>query len=123
MNNYITLDGNKYATLQRSWRPVQPKGSSARVTVNGGLDVTYGALTLNTWTGEIRADVVSRGAGWGTVATLRVTLAKLVGVTLIDHYGASYTVHQIGQYLENSIQPVWDGNSNVIEFSVKLVGV
>lgn len=122
MNDYITLDGNKYATLQRSWRPTQPKGSTARVTLNGGLDVTYGALTVQQWNGEIVGDVTSRGAGWGTIATLRTTLAKRTSLGFTDHYGNSYTVHQIGGYQEAPFSPGWDNAESVIYVAVQLVG-
>lgn len=122
MNDYITLDGKKYKTLFRSWRQTTPKASSERVLLSGALDVTYGHASYKLWTGEIEGPVTPIDGSWGSVTDLRATLAKVVGVSLTDHYGNTYTVHQIGPPQEDPFSPKWDGASNVIYFNVHLVG-
>jgi hypothetical protein len=53
MNNYIELDGHKYVTPFGKWVPVIDKPSTARITLDGDLDVTYGPATWKKWQGMI----------------------------------------------------------------------
>ncbi len=121
-NNYITLDSLKYKTTHKSWRPAPNVPSTGRVLLSGALDVTFGAVALNTWNGEIVAPVVADAAGWGTIADLRAALAKKQIFTFIDHYGTSFSVYAQGPFTERSAAPDWSVNENVVYVTVKLMG-
>jgi hypothetical protein len=120
MNSYITLDGKKYQTLQKNWLPETQKSMTTRLTLAGSLDVTFGPGSIKIWSGEIKARV-SPATGYGSPSDLRTSLDKLTGLSFTDHLGNSYTVYTQG-YKERSYTPVWDGTSNLINFSVRLVG-
>ena len=64
MNNYITLDGQKYKTNGKAWTPATTKAGSVRLNLDGTLDATYGAGTLLRWEGEIKVRVTIE-AGFG----------------------------------------------------------
>ena len=122
MNNYITLDGYKYATTADTWRPVIHKPHTERYTLTGQLDVTYGPSTPTAWEGEIVAPVTARSFGWGTVNTLIATLAKKEAVNFFDHYGQTlYQVHCLGDQERRSLFPNWDDPHNVFYYLVRLV--
>jgi hypothetical protein len=123
MNNYITLDGNKYATNAKGWKVINGKPGTERYTLLGALDVTYGPATPKCWEGEINGPVTARAAGWGTIVTLRTTLAKKQAVSYTDHYGTTVNVHCLGDFAERSLSTQWDGATNVIYVSVRLVKV
>lgn len=121
MNNYITLDGYKYATNANKWEEVTFKPTTVRYTLNGGVDVTYGPATPREWIGEILAPVTARAEGWGTINTLKTTLVKKLAVAFIDHYGYSCNVHCIGEQRGRSLSPRWDDAQNVFFMPVELV--
>jgi len=121
MNNYITLDGYKYATSAANWRPVVNKPYKERYTLAGDLDVTYGDATPTAWEGDIHGPVTARATGWGTIATLRTSMAKKSAVNFTDHNGASGTVHILGQFQQKSTLNTWDASGNVWLVSVRLV--
>lgn len=122
MNNYMKLDGYKYMTPARDWRPVPSKPATTRVNLNGKTDVTYGPATINEWVGAIIAPTVAAG-GWGTKATLDVTIAKREPVAFEDHYGNACDVHVLGTFETISVSPVWDGASNEFKVAVVLLKV
>jgi len=119
MNAYITLDSYKYPTLMIDWEshPVRP--ATAAVMLNGETAVTFGPTARTAWSGSIKAEVTARDTGWGTITTLRATLAKLSTLSFTDHYGSSYTVLCNISGPEVSLSPVWDATEN--EFSVKVM--
>ena len=121
INEYISLDGKKYATLAKSWQPYTLKPNTVRFTLGGDLDITYSAATPVSWEGEIVADVTARGTGWGTIENLRTTLVKKTSVVLIDHYGNSYNVHPTADIIEKSVLPNWNDPSNSFHVNVVLV--
>jgi len=121
MNNYITLDTKKYATPANNWHCITRKPNTARFTLQGDLDVTYGPAVPVYWEGEIIGPVTARATGWGTIANLRTSLAKQESLNFTDHYGSSYTVHSIGDLQERSLSNKWDDPTNVLYISVKLV--
>ena len=120
MNSYITLDGKKYSTAQKTWQPETPKAMTPRLTLAGDLDVTFGPGVTKVWTGEIKARVTP-ATGYGTPNELRTSLDKITGLTFLDHLGNSYTVYVQG-YKERSYTPAWDGSSNAMYFNVRMVG-
>jgi len=120
MNSYITLDGYRYATAQKTWQPETPKAMTPRLTLAGNLDVTFGPGITKVWTGEIQARVTPK-TNYGTPAQLRASLEKIQGLSFTDHYGTSYTVYIQG-FKERSYTPSWDGASNAMYFNVRMVG-
>ncbi len=78
MNNYITLDGQKYKTNGKTWTPVPTKAGSVRLNLDGTLDATYGSGTLLRWEGEIKVRVTTE-TGFGTIDQLRTSLQKKPG--------------------------------------------
>lgn len=112
------LDTYKYMTPADNWRPGPSKPATARVNLNGTMDVTYGPAVINQWTGDIIAPAVA-AEGWGTKALLDVTIAKRSAVAFQDHYGNACTVHVLGTFEAVSRSPMWDGASN--EFLVAVV--
>lgn len=121
MNNYITLDGKKYATNAANWQPVYQKPHTERRTLTGALDITYGPATIFAWEGEINAPVTPRDVDWGTIGDLRTTLAKKQAVFLTDHGGDTYHVHCLGDNEERTLMNVWDSELNVFYVKVRLV--
>ncbi len=116
---YIQLDGKKYATA-RNWQPSMPKPVTARQLANGSLDVTYGAKNLRVWEGEIIAHVSENRAGYGSSSDIETSLKKLQGVTFVDHYSNSITVH-IQQWKPRSLLPDLSAASNKFYYMVRLV--
>ena len=69
--------------------------------------MTYGAAFPQAWEGEIHAPVTARAEGWGTITTLKATLAKKSSVVFFDHYGTLYTVHCLGDHRARSLMNYW----------------
>ena len=114
MNNYIVLDGLKYKTPGKSWNNITTKPGTVRYTLLGAIDGTFGAATLFDWDGEIEGPVTPQDGTWGTITTLRASLAKLSALSFTDHYGNSFTVICQGPFKERSLMNMWDSPSNTI---------
>ncbi len=122
MNNYITLDGLKYHTSAKSWKPDQNVPATVRLMMDGSLDATFGVKSLMIWNGEIEGPVTPEGEGWGTIDDLRTTLLKRTTLSFQDHYAlTTYTVVAQGPYAERSLGNKWDEVENVIYKTVRLV--
>lgn len=119
--SYITLDGNKYTTEQKSWVPTITNPSTARVTLAGTLDTTWGTKEMYSFQGSIRADI-SPATGYGTPAQLRTSLKKKQQITFADHYEVLYDMAVQG-FEERSHSPGWDAADNAFFFTVQIVGV
>lgn len=122
MNNYITLDSYKYYTSGNNWQRTMYTPRSFRITLAGSGDSAYGSVSNPMWVGEIIAPVTSPGTGWGTVTTLRTSLAKLQNLSMTDHYGTTYTVF-VQPLGERSKTRMWDGASNKINFAVEVKSI
>ena len=120
MNNYVTLDGFKYDCPFKEWDPTTEKPMSYRRTWDGSFDVTYGPGLFKTWNGNLRARVTP-ATGYGSISDLRATISKMQGVTFIDHYGDTYTVHIEPAGPEKSFSPLWSGASNVFLVPVHMI--
>lgn len=118
MNEYITLDSLKYPTLSTDWTSHLVVPSSDAMMLNGEVAVTFGPAARREWNGSIKAEVTARDTGWGTIADLRTTLAKLTTLSFTDHYSSSYTVLVQIAGPEISLSPMWDATSN--EFAIKV---
>ena len=123
MNNYISLDGYKYATSAVNWSPVVEKPYNERYTLAGDLDLTYGESEPTAYEGDIHAPVTARAVGWGTISTLRTTLVKKTAVNFTDHAGTSGTAHIVGQFVQSSTLNKWDDANNVWLVSARIVVV
>ncbi len=121
MNDYIVLDGNRYATNANNWMPIVEKPHTERYTLTGALDVTYGPSTPTAWEGEIVAPVTPRGGQWGSFNDLLDTLLKKEAVAFIDHNESEFTVHVLGEHNRRSAMNRWDDAQNVFYISVRLV--
>jgi hypothetical protein len=121
MNNYILLDGKKYVTPSKNWKPVYDKPATVKATLLGGIDVTYGPAVYNEWQGEIEGPVTPKDGTWGSISDLRATIAKTTTVSFTDHYGTGMNVHVLGPFQERSLAPKWDSASNCIFVQVRLI--
>lgn len=119
----MVLDDKRYMTRAGSWRTQTLKPSTVRYTLAGTLDATYGPAAPYEWIGDIIAPVVAQGAVWGTIEDLRTSLAKVQSLSYVDHYGDVYTVHAMGPFIEDSLSPMWDGESNEFRVSARLIKV
>ena len=123
MNNYITLDSYKYPTIAEAWGEVIQRPASADMLLDGTYAVTFGPAAFKKWQGFIKADVTARDTGWGTIATLRATLAKLSTLSYTDHYGNAYTVLVSIKGPEQSLSPMWDAATNEFTVPVEIIQV
>jgi hypothetical protein len=115
---YIILDGYRYKTLARQWRPMTMRPASPRLTLQGNLEATFGVATLKRWEGEIStphgtaAPGAADGTLYGNIYTLRASLAKGQMLAFTDHNGTAYSVVAVGPFGEQTVQNVWDAASN-----------
>ena len=120
MNNYITLDGKKYKTTAKSWKPSVIIPNTIRFNLDGSLDATFGPATIYQFDGTIMAPVTAP-TGYGSVDNLRASLQKRQILTFIDHYNTTYSIVSTN-YTEYSLSPKWDNTTNEIGFAVQLIG-
>jgi hypothetical protein len=120
MNAYVTFDTLKYSAPHGRFSPARSKPSTARITLSGASDVSYGPGTTREWVGVLTAPAKA-DTGWGSIDDLRDTLDKRQALAFIDHYGTAVTVYAIGVHNEMSFTPMWDGDSNTWTVSVRLV--
>jgi len=121
MNDYITLDGFKYATSANNWKKLLEKPNTVRYTLSGALDITFGAASPIRWVGDVIAPVSARSEGWGTISDLRTSLAKVSSMVFTDHYADSFTVFSVAPLQERSLMNRWDDTNNVFFVPVELV--
>lgn len=119
INNFIIIndgtDALKYKTALKSWGSAPVNPNTARILLNGDIDVTYGPGALGNWTGDILCPVDTQPAGWGNIDDLRIQLARRVIYQFTDHYGDLYTkAHIDGPFNEASIMPDWEAGGNDI---------
>jgi hypothetical protein len=125
MNDYVTLDGNKYKAPFGQWDPEVEKPSSVRLTLGGSIDVTYGPGIVDVWDGFLKTtnDPTEQSNGFGSPDDLDTTYRKTQTVSFTDHHGDSYTVHIVGRKKQKSNTPDWEGEGTSIYYSVTLVKV
>lgn len=119
--SYVTLDTKKYAALQQAWIPSVSNPMTARVTLAGTLDTTWGTDEVYNWQGELRADVTP-DSGYGSPSDLRTSLKKKQQLAFTDHYGVSYNIAVTG-FQERSHSPNWEGTDNAMFFAIEIFGV
>jgi hypothetical protein len=122
MNDYITLDGHKYATLQRSWVPIYNPPMTARMCLDGTMDVTHGPAMWYQWSGEIKVEVTP-ATDYGGLSDLKDMIFAMTIVDFTDHRGDNYHVVVYGPTPEKSATPDWTAGSNELYVTVKIIGV
>jgi hypothetical protein len=117
---YILLDGLKYKTLAKQWRPTTLKPAQARLDLMGRLSATFAAAALKRWDGIIAAPTTASD-GYGSIDDLRVSIAKRAMVSFTDHYGTEYP-HSVvlGPFEEEHLQNVWNAPSNKVYVRVSI---
>jgi hypothetical protein len=116
--DYVILDGYRYKALAKQWRPLSQHAATARLTLGGVLETTFGVGTLKKWEGLLAAPhgEASPGAADGTrngnIYTLRLTLDKRATLSFTDHNGTVYTVVAQGPFEETSLLNVWNAADN-----------
>ena len=86
MNNYIVLNGKRYMTVHKNWKPVVGKPATVRYTLSGETDVTYGTGTEVGWSGEISCPVTPISSAWGAIEDMRLLKTYMAPVAFVDHF-------------------------------------
>lgn len=118
-NSYIILDGYRYKTLAKQWRPTTARPASPRLTLLGEMEATFGVGALKRWEGLISvphgetAPLPADGSQYGNIASLRDTLNKRSALAYVDHNGIPYNEAVLtGPFDEQSLVNVWDSTAN-----------
>lgn len=121
---YIVLDGCRYKTLAKQWRPSIARPATPRLTLQGSLEGTFGVGALIRWQGQI---IAPHGDALpvppdveGNIVSLRASLAKTQALPFTDHNGTEYIVIAQGPFEEMSLVNVWNAASNKYYVSVQL---
>jgi len=119
-NSYVTLDGKKYKTLQRSWQEMPSVPKTGRLLLSGDVDVTFAANPIMEWEGELAA-AVSPATGYGSPADLYTTLEKTTALSFTDHRGTAYSNCYVEATKMRSLLPDWEDTNNIIYIFVKIL--
>ena len=122
MNNYITLDGKKYAALHGQWDPSTDRPVVFRRLLSGSTNVTFGPASNKRWRGKLVAAVTPQ-TGYGSIGDLRTTYEKLTALAFVDHYGNSHSVIIDRAVDEGSKTPIWDSPENKMHVNLTLVAL
>jgi len=120
VNKYVVFDGFRYTCPFKMWDIQPEKPMSYRYTWGAGIEVTYGPSIFKTWRGSLVARMTPV-ALYGSIADLRISLAKVTFVEFEDHDGVVYHAHAAYAGPEKSFSPKWDGASNAIYIPVIIV--
>ncbi len=125
---YIILDGYRYKTLARAWKPQTNRAATARLTLQGNVEATYGPGVMLKWDGMIStphgesAPTPADGTQYGNIFTLRATVKKTANVSFTDHYGNVYASSSlIGPFDETMLTNVWNSSANNYYVRVAIV--
>jgi len=112
-NDYIQIEGKKYATVFGAFQKSTIKPGTHRQAIDGSFDVTYGPQEYDVWQGMIRAPN-NPATGYGSKAELITALKLKRGLTFYPHDSTSgpLTAHVIGVINEKSFTPDMHGTSN-----------
>lgn len=120
MNDYVTLDGKKYATIHGQWQPSTDRPVVIKRLLSGSTNVTFGPASNKRWRGKLLA-AVTPAVDYGSIGDLRTTCEKLEALTFIDHYGNSHSVILDRVVDESSNVPKWDSPENKMHVNVTVV--
>jgi hypothetical protein len=121
MNNYITLDGYKYATGV-SWLPTEDRPMVIKRLFSGGTNVTFGPASYKGWKGSIMVDATPK-PGYGSIENIRTTYRKLSGISFTDHLDNTCTVVMDRSVSEKSLSPMWTAEDNSTSIIVALIKI
>lgn len=122
MNDYVTLNGKRYTAPFGMFAPRRSKPSRVRYNLSGALDVTYGPALPLVWEGKLKVPAVEADSDpEGDIDDFRVAIALKTSMAFIDHYGNSYTVHLLGNFVEDPKIPVLDSVDNVFYIPVRII--
>jgi len=118
-NSYVTLDGYRYKTLAKQWRPVLNRPAMPRLTLLGDMEATFGVGALQRWEGLFAvphgesAPGAADGTLYGNIYTLRQTIQKRQALAFTDHNGIVYSETVLtGPFDEQTLLNVWNSSSN-----------
>ena len=120
MNDYVTLDGKKYATIHGQWTPSTDRPVVFRRLLSGNTNVTFGPASNKRWRGTVTA-AVTPATNYGSIDDLRATCEKLEILVFIDHYGVTHNVVIDRAVEESSKVPKWDSPENKMHFNLTMV--
>jgi hypothetical protein len=120
MNDYVTLDGKKYATIHGQWQPSTDRPVVIKRLLSGNSNVTFGPASNKRWRGKFVA-AVTPATGYGSVDDLRATCEKLEALSFTDHYGNVHTIVIDRAVDESSNVPKWDSPENKMHVNITVV--
>jgi len=120
MNDYITLDGKKYATAAEAWEPNEDRPMIVRRLMSATTNVTFGPATFTGWRGVILVDVTPQ-TGFGSIDDMRTTYRKRSALSFTDHYGNTFSVVIDRTVGEKSISPMWTAIDNTFRINTSLI--
>ena len=122
INNYITLDGNKYCTNSTNWLETEYSPRQTKRLLSSAGDVTFGVNSFFGWTGDIFIDLTP-ASGFGSMSDFQTTFRKKTSLSMTDHYGVTRTVVLGGQIQKRSILPIWDDPTNEFHIPVEIMTI
>ncbi len=121
MNDYVILDGYRYAAPFLQFEPKRTVPQRQRYTLGGTLDVTYGPASPLVWEGKLKVPVTPTDSDvWGDIGQFRLSIVKKEALAFTDHLGDVYTVHVSGIQHEVPKIPVIDSAENTFYIPIKL---
>ncbi len=121
MNDYVVLDGYRYAAPFMQFEAKRQVPQRQRYTLGGTLDVTYGPAEPLVWEGKLKVPVQPTDSDvWGDIGQFRLTIVKKMALDFIDHLGDVYTIHLSGVHHELPKVPVIDSAENVFYIPVRI---
>jgi len=122
MNDYVILDGYRYAAPFMQFEPRRRKPARVRYTLGGTLDVTYGPAVPLLWQGKLKVPVQPTDSDvYGDIDQFRITAVTKTALAYTDHLGDVYSVHLLGEFHELPKLPVIDSTTNVYYIPVTIV--
>lgn len=85
---YITLNGRRYRTSERKFKPTRNKAQQINVTVGGSHTSQLFGFTDQRWSASILVRKTEADSNYGTVADL-ITAYALAFCTFIDQFGTN----------------------------------
>jgi hypothetical protein len=123
--DYILLDGKRYRSLARAWRPSVTNPRSGRIAMDGTHSATFASHSVAVFEGSLVAPLTAPSPNpenWGTLETLLASLTKPQLLSFTDHWGKVFMVLVQGRHDQNSLQNVWDAPGNKFYVPVVLTG-
>lgn len=121
MNDYVILDGYRYAAPFMQFEPRRQVPQRQKYTLGGTLDVTYGPANPLFWEGKLKVPVsVTDSDVYGDIGQFRLTIVKKIALAFTDHEGDVFTIHLSGVHHELPKVPVVDSVQNTYYIPVRI---